>query len=164
MDVLIGAIKTILWMYSLPLGTTLIVLGLAMKAEVKNSKLVIFFIFSLIYTGFVSIPHMPKPPGYFFGIFGTTILVSFVFAAVNWYKKRIISQNTTALDFQMLSIICYTIAAWYVCGLGSIGKILHPDEMIQLNTFDYIPALVVKIMISFVLGTLFSALSLSKKE
>ena len=64
----------------------------------------------------------------------------------------------------MLSIICYTIAAWYVCGLGSIGKILHPDEMIQLNTFDYIPALVVKIMISFVLGTLFSALSLSKKE
>lgn len=50
MDVLIGAIKTILWMYSLPLGTTLIVLGLAMKAEVKNSKLVIFFIFFHLFT------------------------------------------------------------------------------------------------------------------
>jgi hypothetical protein len=78
--VLIGAIKTIFWMYSFQLGILLLAILHSMKNNLKTTYITIG---GLLWITLWSIPKLPQPGAWFYLIFGSLILIMIVLILVD---------------------------------------------------------------------------------
>jgi hypothetical protein len=120
--VLIGAVKTILWMYSFQLGVLCIGAAWAMAHGLPVRYLVGGV---LLWLTLWSWPSLPAPGAWFYLAFGGLILVAigWVFASP---KQPGGDAPSTMLFLGALTFFAF--ATWEVCGLGSTGRMLHPEQ------------------------------------
>ncbi|MCA9017990.1 MAG: hypothetical protein KDA77_21885, partial [Planctomycetaceae bacterium] len=143
--VLIGATKTILWMYSFQLGVLCLALHHARKNHLLTRALALG---CFIWLGLWSWPSLPAPGPIFYIVFGSILLISIgvVFAA----KVAAYNDRVTRTLF-LAALIFFAFATWEVCGLGSTGRMLHPDEAAAPIPHNLLVTQSSKHMVEFVL-------------
>lgn len=159
LSVLIGAVKTILWMYSFQLGVLSLAVVYSKRKNLHTKALIgLSFLWLVVW----SIPTIPAPGPWFYILFGSSIITFIVlyFVSPNEQKSDQLSQTLF-----IAAIIFFAFATWEVCGLGSTGRMLHPDQSSTPLALNILITQSTKLMIEFVLawGLLFSSLTLSKQ-
>ena len=121
-DVLVGATKTILWMYSFQLGT----LALACAYSIRENLYSIHLAgLGLVWLTVWSWPSLPQPGAWFYVIFGCILVIAISMALLG--RDRALTTKTTRTLF-LASILFFAFATWEVCGLGTTGRMLHPAQ------------------------------------
>ena len=118
----IGGPLFILSGIAIPLGALLAGIGILLYSGAKRVT-VLFFGIGIFLVIIVSMNnglfgHFPL----LFGIGGTLILVSFTGILWLWAKERMSLKGSSAAasDFKLVGYVFMLIAAWFICGLGSI--------------------------------------------
>lgn len=156
MAVVIGATKTILWMYAFNLGAmSLYLYSLSRQRSIYLHQGLVLCLAWLL---FWSIPALPRMPAVFYVIFGSCILLCIVLA-----HTRSTAVSPARADFLFsTSILFFAMATWEVCGLGSTGRILHPQEVILERSQTLLGTQTTKLMIALVFAWLCLAASRSR--
>lgn len=143
--VVIGATKTILWMYSFQLGVLLLVIAHSMKQKLHTK----FFIWlGLVWLTLWSWPFIPVPGAWFYMLFGGVILVSI---SVLFIRMKPMHQSRLQKSMFIGSLVYFAFATWEVCGLGTAGRMLHPEQTTPLS-HSILVTQSSKLMIEFVLA------------
>jgi hypothetical protein len=121
-SVLLGAARTILWMYSFQLGVLALVLARSLREGLHTLPLVGF---ALLWLCAWSWPSLPAPGRWFYLVFGGSVLVAI--AAVLSQPAALANQRLSRTLF-LASLAFFAAATWEVCGLGSTGRMLHPEQ------------------------------------
>lgn len=163
MDVFIGAFKTVLWLFSFQLGVIFLCMAGFLKSGISRKGLIGFWIGAGLWLGFAGITELPRQGPAFFVIFGSTILLLVGLLIDNWAKVRskVLDSDRRSLDLRMLGYVFFGLAAWDVCGFGSMGLMLDPDKAAAYGTGPLLVTQSSKVMIEFVLGFVFSWMSLA---
>lgn len=144
LSVLIGAIKTILWMYSFQLGVLSLALAHSIKEKLYTKPLIIF---GVIWLAFWSIPKIPAPGTWFYILFGSIIIIFIILSFINFNWNC----NSRLNDSLLLgAIIFFAFATWEVCGLGSTGRMLHPEQSSKPMAHNMLVTQSTKLMLEFV--------------
>ncbi len=151
--VIIGATKTILWMYAFNLGA-LCLYWLTLRSIAPN-RVKTGMVISIIWLCFWSIPELPRMPALFYILFGGMILIAII-AAQAWTTNPLTANRNF---FLATSILFFAIATWDVCGLGSVGRILHPEQVILDRSQLLLSTQTTKLMIAMLIA--WSCLALS---
>jgi hypothetical protein len=159
-SVIIGMIKTILWMFSFQLGIYFTALGILKLLPVKKVYFRSFLICGLVWLLFAGIPKLPYTGKLFYALFGLIILILVVSLFIYWYKYQKKTNETinNSTYFIIIGYVFFALASWDVCGLGTTGRILHIEDAIKSGTQGLIITQTTKIMIEFVLAWFFSFL------
>jgi hypothetical protein len=144
--VIIGAAKTILWMYAFNLGAmSLYLFALIGK---RSPYLRAGIVLCVVWLGFWSIPVLPKMPPAFYVLLGGGILVAIVAA----HLCRTDIPPPLAGFLSATAMLFFAMATWDICGLGSTGRILHPDEVILDRSQALLNAQTTKLMIALAIA------------
>jgi hypothetical protein len=121
-DVLLGAMRTILWMYSFQLGVLALVVARSIREGLPTRLIVIV---ALLWLTAWSWPSLPAPGPWFYLVFGGLVLLGILALLVQppWGAG-----NATSRALLLTSFAFFAAATWEVCGLGSTGRMLHPDQ------------------------------------
>lgn len=146
LSVLMGAMKTILWMYSFQLGVLLLSVAYSIKEKLHTK--------SIILSGFLwlclwSIPKIPAPGSWFYILFGSSIVILIILFFTSSKYDR---DNQLNKSLFLGSIIFFAFATWEVCGLGSTGRILHPVQSSSPIAHNLLVTQSTKLMLEFVLA------------
>ena len=146
LSILIGAVKTILWMYSFQLGIVLLSVAYSIR-EKLHTKSIVFLCF--LWLCLWSIPKIPAPGSWFYIIFGSIIVILIIFLFL--YPKN---EHYTLLSKSLFlgAIIFFSFATWEVCGLGSTGRMLHPQQSSGSIAHNLLVTQSTKLMFEFVLA------------
>jgi len=159
-SVLIGAVKTVLWMYSFQLGVLLLSVAYSIRERLHTKALILL---SLLWLAFWSIPKLPAPGSWFYILFGSIIVVLIIlyFVYPN-HKKSTQLSNSLFLG----AVVFFSFATWEICGLGSTGRMLHPEQSSTPLALNLLITQSTKLMFEFVLawGLLFSSLLLNQRN
>ena len=101
----------------------------------------------------------------YFGVGGISILVLVAAAIFFWgsYRAQQPTSRHAALDLQAIGYLCFALAAWNLCGFGSMPSFaLFPEKMIALDTRAFAIGQLKSIMAFIVLGWLFTTLGFFK--
>ena len=154
LNVLIGAAKTITWMFSFQIG----VLCLAV-AHARANRLYTRYVAAggVVWLMIWSWPSLPAPPAAFYVVLGTVLLI-----AIGFVLTRRTSKGSTAPAHTLLlgAIVFFAFATWEVCGLGTAGRILHPEEAGGAMAHNLVVTQSSKLMVKFVLAWVLLAMSL----
>ena len=120
--VLVGALKTIVWMYSFQLGVLALVLARSVR-EGLHTRAILGV--AALWLGAWSVPSLPPPGAWFYVLFGGLVLVGIV--AVLSQPPSNASRRVSRTLF-LAALAFFAAATWEVCGLGSTGRMLHPDQ------------------------------------
>jgi hypothetical protein len=105
-----------------------------------------------------SIPELPRPGAPFFLIFGSVILISIV--TIGWRTAAGSTiQGATSTFFLLTAFLFFAMATWDVCGLGSAGRILHPEQVVLERSQTLLETQSVKLMLAFAIAWLMAALA-----
>lgn len=146
LDVVIGAARTILWMYAFNLGAMSLYLYSLIRQRSRFLRAGL-----MLCVGWLvwwSIPELPKMPAAFYVILGTAILASIVAAHV--HRARVSAELAAFLS--ATAVLFFAIATWDVCGLGSTGRILHPAEVVLDRSQALLNAQTTKLMIALAIA------------
>src|SRR5215475_551015 len=120
--VLVGAAKTILWMYSFQLGVLALVLARSVREGLHTRAILAF---AALWLCAWSWPSLPAPGAWFYLVFGGLVLVGIVAVLSQPPSAAVRRASRTLL---LASLAFFAAATWEVCGLGSTGRMLHPDQ------------------------------------
>ncbi len=165
MAVIIGAIKTITWLFSFQLGIIFTIVGtmLAQGVDLKYTRP--FAVAGLLYLIFAGVPPiLEEPITAVFVVTGTGILILLPLAIWYWAKHRaaLSGSAATIADLNLLGYAFFAFATWNVCGLGSVARILHPEQVQAFGTQTLINTQMTKIVIELALAWLFVCLAQRK--
>jgi hypothetical protein len=121
-SVLFGAIRTVAWMYSFQLGVLLLVVAKSIRERLHTKQIVVFSLFWLVAWSW---PSLPAPGAWFYIVFGGAVLVCVVAALAQSTSSGVSKSSRTLF---LASLAFFAFATWEVCGLGSTGRMLHPDQ------------------------------------
>lgn len=144
--VLIGAVKTIGWMYSFQLGVLCIATAWAIDRGLPVRGLVGGVLAWLVLWSW---PSLPAPGAWFYVGFGSVLLVAI--AAVMLSPKQPGAGRHSELWF-LGALLFFAFATWEVCGLGSTGRMLHPEQAGQPIAHNLLVTQSSKLMIEFVVA------------
>jgi hypothetical protein len=165
MDVIIGAAKVIIWMFSFQLGIIFTVIGTMLFQGVALKHIRRLAVIGLLYLIFAGLPPvLDEPITAVFVVTGTGILILLPTAIWYWAQRRAtLSGSLVAIaDLNLLGYMFFAFATWNVCGLGSVARILHPEQVQSLGTQAIINTQMTKIVIEFALAWLFICLAQRK--
>jgi hypothetical protein len=165
MDVIIGAIKTITWLFSFQLGIIFTVIGTMFYQGIAAKHIRRFAVIGLFYLIFAGLPPvLEEPISAVFVVTGTGILILLPIAIWYWAQRRstLSGSLATIADLNLLGYAFFAFATWNVCGLGSVARILHPEQVQLFGTQALINTQMTKIVIEFALAWLFICLAQRK--
>lgn len=144
--VLLGATRTIVWMYSFQLGVLCIATVWSLRQKLRVRPLVAGIAAWLVLWSW---PSLPAPGAWFYVLFGSAILV-----AITWV---FLSPKSTAAGGRpqtllLASLVFFAFATWEVCGLGSTGRMLHPEQAMEPIPHNLLVTQSSKLMIELVLA------------
>jgi hypothetical protein len=144
--VVIGAIKTIAWMFSFQVG----VLCLAVAHARKNSLLTRYIgVGGIVWLVLWSWPTLPAPGPIFYIALGASLLISI---GVVLNAKIATSDDETTRTMFLGSLMFFAFATWEVCGLGTTGRMLHPEEAQKPMAHNLLITQSSKLMVEFVIA------------
>lgn len=150
----IGATKMVLWMFSFHLALAcLAYAALAALGPPAKRLRRRFVAVAAVGLSLWALPSLPGPYPLFFAVCGALILV--LIAALFWRLRERASVN----PWTLLSYLCFALATWDVCGLGSVGRMLHPEEAARLGTAPLLVAQATKLTIELLLAWGFALLA-----
>ncbi len=149
----LGAVKTISWMLSVQLAVLCFGTAHALRAGVRAGW---FAGAMVVWIGLWSIPSLPAPGGWFYAGFGTVLLV-----AIGWAlaQERVPDRADWGRLAFLFAISFFALATWEVCGLGSAGRMLRPEEATDFSV-NLLVTQSSKLMIELVIAWIALALSL----
>jgi hypothetical protein len=121
-SVLFGAAKTVLWMYSFQLGVLALVVARSVREGLHTTPIVAL---ATIWLAAWSWPSLPAPGRWFYLVFGGLVLVGIV-AMLSQPPSE--TSNRVSRTLFLASLAFFAAATWEVCGFGSTGRMLHPDQ------------------------------------
>lgn len=163
--VIIGAAKVITWMFSFQLGIILTVLGAMLFQGIDARNIRRFAVIGLFYLIFAGLPPvLEEPVSAVFVVTGLGILILLPLVIWYWAQRRATLSGSwaTVADLQLLGYAFFAFATWNVCGLGSVARILHPEQVQLLGTQAIINTQMTKIVLEFALAWLFIYLAQRK--
>lgn len=157
-NVIIGAIKTILWMFSFQLGIYFTLLGILKLLSVKKSIFLSSVVGGLIWLMIAGIPKLPGPYRLFFVISGFIVLILIISVLFYWYKNQKIANELSSISsyYKLIGYVFFALASWDICGLGTTGRILDIDTAIKAGTQGLIITQTTKIIFEFLFVWMFS--------
>ena len=146
LSVLIGAAKTILWMYSFQLGVLAIAIAHSMRDKLHTTYLIIL---GVVWLALWSWPSIPAPGPWFYLLFGGVVLVSI---ALKLLQPNHATTGKLSGTLFLGAIVFFAFATWEVCGLGSTGRMLHPEQAARPLAHNILVTQSTKLMFEFVLA------------
>ncbi len=158
LSVVIGMIKTILWMFSFQLGIYFTSLGILKLLSVKKVYFTSFLVGGLIWLIIAGIPKLPGPYRLFYALSGFIVLILITSLLIYWYKnqEKINKSFDNSSYYKLIGYVFFALASWDVCGLGTTGRILHIESAVKSGTQSLIITQTTKIMFEFLLAWFFS--------
>lgn len=144
--VIIGAVKTILWMYAFNLGAMSLYLYTLLRQN--HAWLGRGIALCVAWLAFWSVPALPKMPGVFYVAAGSLILVAIVAA----HTRRARGASGASGFLFATAVLFFAMATWDVCGLGSTGRILHPEEVVLDRSQMLLSTQTTKLMIAMLIA------------
>ena len=154
LDVLIGAAKTILWMFSFQMGVLCLATAHSLRKNLHTRFIVIG---GLIWLVLWAWPTLPAPGPWFYIALGSFLLASI---SVGLSDDQRPSESHLARSLLLGSLIFFAFATWEVCGLGSTGRMLHPEQARQPIAHNILVTQSSKLMVEFVVAWALLATSL----
>jgi len=153
LDVLIGAVKTILWMFSFQLGVLCLSLAHSIRRQLATSYVLIG---GVLWLGLWAWPNLPAPPALFYVVLGSVLLVA-IGGVISLGVRA--PDNKTTKTLMLGAIVFFAFATWEVCGLGTTGRMLHPEEAGAPMAHNILVTQSSKLMVEFVLAWVMLAAS-----
>lgn len=163
-----GLGKLLVFAFSFPLGMALSLVGAAMFGGTARSRAGrlggVALVLVLVPMFLPEVLGKQHSPVYFgWGGIGIMLLV----AAATWfwgsYRMRLDGAKRAAADWQGLGYLAFALAAWNLCGFGSMPSFaVYPEKMIALNAIPFAVGQLKSIMALFILGWVFTVLGLRK--
>jgi len=163
-----GMVAAMVFFFSFPVGLVICLMGAVSKRKSLGGRIWPYSLLAI--PGIAVVVLVPIVFGRelsanYFGTGGVSILLLSAATIYFWgtYRARQPANRHTALDLQAIGYLCFALAAWNTCGLGSVPFFaLFPEKMIALGTRDLAVGQLKSIMAFFVLGWLFTTLGLFK--
>lgn len=158
--VLFGAAKTILWMYSFQLGVLSLVIARSVQERLYTVPIIGF---AAVWLAAWSWPSLPAPGSWFYLVFGGAVLV-LIFRVVTQPSFGATGRLSRTLFVSSLAF--FAAATWEVCGLGSTGRMLHPDQAARPMAHNILVTQSTKLMFEFLFawGLLLASAVVSRRE
>jgi hypothetical protein len=146
LDVLIGATKTILWMFSFQLGVLFCAAAHAQRHNLHTRYIVGGGALWILLWAW---PSLPAPGPVFYIVLGSVLLV-----AIGLMLSRSQNRSTGSMPNTLFlaSLMFFAFATWEVCGLGTTGRMLHPTEAAEPIAHNILVTQSSKLMVEFVLA------------
>lgn len=144
--VVVGAAKTIVWMYAFQLGALALGIACSMRAGLYTRYIVIA---ALAWLPLWSWPSLPAPGAWFYIAFGGLILICIALVLLQPREGRATRLSGTLM---LGAVLFFAIATWEVCGLGSTGRMLHPEQAATPLAHNLLVTQSSKLMIEFMLA------------
>jgi len=163
-----GLGKLLLFAFGFPLGMGLSLLGAALFGGTANSRAGrLGGIALLLILAPMFLPELfgKQHSANYFGLGGVTIMVLVAAAMWFWgrYRLRLNEARRTAADWQGLGYLAFALAAWNLCGFGSMPSFaVYPEKMLALNAVPFAVGQLKSIMALIILGWLFTVIGLRK--
>ena len=146
LSVLIGAIKTILWMYSFQLGVLLLAVAYSIREKLHTRSIIVLGFLWLVLWAW---PRIPAPGAWFYLLFGSIIIL---FIVLIFISPRQTTNSRLSKTLFLGAIVFFSFATWEVCGLGSTGRMLHPEQSGTPMALNLLITQSTKLMFEFVLA------------
>lgn len=148
-----GAARTILWMFSFHLGAFCLAwAALAVDGSASRSFRQLFAGGALIWIGLWAIPSLPGPYTAFFAALGLVILALIVAVFIGAAAGQGARSSGAVRPWQVASYLFFAFATWDICGLGSVGGILHPDGEIRARSQPLVVAQTTKLIVELAIA------------
>ena len=145
-SVVVGAIKTIVWMYSFQLGVLALVVAKSLREKLHTKRLLAF---SALWLTAWSWPSLPAPGPWFYIVFGGAVLACIVAMLAQPPSN---TMNKTSRTLFLASLAFFAFATWEVCGFGSTGRMLHPEQAARPLANNILVTQSSKLMFEFLFG------------
>ncbi len=146
-----GAAKTILWMLSFHLGAFCLATGaLAAQGEAARSFRRAFAVAAIAWLAVWTIPTLPGPFTEFFAAVGVVIIAMIAIVFANATAGA--GGATGSGNWLIASCFFFALATWDICGLGSVGGILHPDSAVRAASQKLVVTQTTKLIIEMALA------------
>ena len=152
----------IFWAVSVPLGSIITALGLALFARLEKTRIFLFVICALLFLAWLAFWSQSILCPVLYGIGGGIILISFCFAIWSLAKIRMNANGSekTVLDIRAIAYIFFVIAAWGMCGLLGVPSFgLRPEDLLEYKTNHLLLTMGAKVLICFTAGWVFLSIS-----
>ena len=158
-SVVIGAIKTIVWMYSFQLGVLALVVAKSIREKLYTKQLIAL---SALWLTAWSWPSLAAPGPWFYIVFGSAVLACIVATLAQSPSS---GMNKLGGTLFLASLVFFAFATWEVCGLGSTGRMLHPDQAARPLANNILVTQSSKLMFEFLFawGLLAASAALSRR-
>ena len=150
------------WALSVPLGSIITALGLAVYTHLEKVRFLVFIVSSVILLAWLGLWSQSIVYPALYGIGGGIILFSFCISIWSLIKIRMESQGIikTVFDLRIAGYIFLVITAWGMCGLLGIPSFgIRPEDLIKYNTGRMLFSMGAKVLICFTLGWIMIAAS-----
>jgi hypothetical protein len=150
------------WGLSVPLGSIITSLGLALYIRLEKLRILIFVVCSLVLLAWLGFWSQSIVYPALYGVGGGIILISFCISIWSLVRTRMMSNGNTKIFFDLRAIayIFFVITAWGMCGLLGVPSFgLRPEQVVEYNTQSLIITMGAKVLVCFSLGWIFLALS-----
>lgn len=147
-----GAARTILWMLSFHLGAfCLAIAALSAQGPGISRFRRWFAALAVIWIVLWSIPHLPGPYTAFFAAVGIFILGAMV-ASFTRATMDGADAFAAGAHWRIASTFFFALATWDMCGLGSVGGILHPEGDVRQASQALLVAQTTKLIIELAIA------------
>lgn len=148
-----GASKTILWMLSFHLGAFCVAWA-ALKAASEGSRAFrrLFALGALAWIGLWTIPSLPGPYTVMFAGIGVLILL---LMSATFGRAALTGEafaDARGGHWRIASTFFFALATWDMCGLGSVGGILHPDAAARVANQTLVVTQTSKLMVELAIA------------
>jgi hypothetical protein len=163
-----GMVLAMAFFFSFPVGLVICLMGAVTMSRSLTGRIWPFALLAIPGIAIVILVPMVFGRGLsasYFGIGGVSILMLSAATIYYWgvYRSRQPGSRHAALDLQAIGYLCFALAAWNICGFGSVPSFaLFPEKMIALGSRDFAVGQLKSIMAFFVLGWLFTMLGFFK--
>jgi hypothetical protein len=148
-----GASRTILWMLSFHLGAFCVAwAGIVASKQASPAFRRGFAIGAPIWIGLWTIPDLPGPYTAFFAGAGIVILA---LMAIAFGRAALTGESFAGArggHWRVAAAFFFALATWDVCGLGSVGAILHPDSAARVANQSLVVAQTTKLIIELAIA------------
>jgi len=148
-----GASKTILWMLSFHLGAFCVAwAGIRASSAASPAFRRGFALGAVIWIGLWTIPVLPGPYTAVFAGIGILILVLMAFAFGRAALTGAPFADARGGHWRIAAAFFFALATWDVCGLGSVGAILHPDSAARVANQSLVVAQTTKLIVELAIA------------